>query len=312
MERLLVKQVNGLPTLALLGTGLLLCLPSATALGAPEAEFAVKATNGYEISVEGIGAQVTMTVKGRGATATYTVQGRVSPRRLKGRFGNLGRIAMRFQARGKPKRIAPPEGCQGPKRNLSEGVFVGSFRFKGERGYTQLQKKRVPGSVSTGRRWRCGSLEGSGPAAGPGGGLDRLPFWGRIHVLGAFDPKERSVFAAVGFKEVDEIDDTIFLAGTTERHGSMRIGRSALAFARARAFAAAPGLTGATVRPPRPFRGTAVFVRNADGATSWDGPLTVSLPGAEAVPLTGPGFTTDLVRPKSVAEFAALLGRPGL
>lgn len=200
MGRLPARLVNGLPAFALFGTGLWLCLSSATALGAPEAAFAVKATNGYTISVEGVGTQVTMAVKGRGATATYSVRGRVSSRQLKGRFGNLGRIAMRFQARGKPRRIAPPEGCKGLKRSLSEGVFVGSIRFKGERGYTHLQKKRIRGSLSTGRRWRCGSLEMGGSAAGPGGRLDRLPFWGRIHVLGAFDPEERSVFAAVGFR----------------------------------------------------------------------------------------------------------------
>lgn len=290
---------------------LFLCLPSARVLGAPHAEFTAKATNGYSISVWGVGVQVTMTAKGHGATATYSVRGRTSSRQLKGRFGNLGSIAMRFQARGKPKRIAPPEGCKGPKRSLSKGIFVGSIRFRGERGYTQLQKTRVRGSLSTGRRWRCGSLERSGPAAGPGGGLDRLPFWGRSHVLGAFDPKDSSVFAAVGFKEVDEIDDTIFLAGRTERHGSMRIGRSALAFARARAFAVAPDLTEATVRPPKPFNGTAVFARKADSPPEWSGPLTVSLPGAEDVPLTGPGFTTDLGRPKTFAEFTALLGIPG-
>jgi hypothetical protein len=289
---------------------LCLSLPSASAFAAPEAEFTVEATNGHTISVLGIGAKMAIVVKGNAGSATYTVRGRASSRRLSADFDELGHIDMRFQARGRPKRVEPPEGCKGTKRNLSEGVFVGSIKFNGEGDYTRLQRKRVVGSLSTGRRWRCPSGGERGALAGPGGAFDRLGLWGKVQVLGAVDRDQGAVFSVMGFEGIEDLDETIFLGGRTERLGRVRIGRAAFAFAGARAFTVAPGLTGATVRPPKPFRGTAVFVRNADGAIEWSGPLTVSLLGVGAVPLTGPAFTADLAKPRTFAEYAALLGQP--
>lgn len=310
MGRLPTKRVDGLLALALFATTLLLCLPNTAAhAAAPRAEFTLEATNGYEVSVEGSGSQVALVVIGHGGRATYWVKGRASNRQLKARFGDLGRIAVRFQPRGKPKRLAPPKRCKGRDRTLSEGVFTGTISFNGEHGYTRVAKTRASGSVRSSQAWRCGG-EGSRRGADEHSVLPLLP--PGTAVLGAFTPNSRVVFAAVLIGGSEKPDTSLFIAGTTERLGAMRIGRFALAFARPRAFAVAPELAEATVQPPKPFSGSAGFVRGSDSAIGWSGPLAVDLPGARQVALTGPSFTAELARPKSFAEFAALLGRPGL
>ncbi len=130
-----------------------------------------------------------------------------------------------------------------------------------------------------------------------------------LPALAAFTPNGRVVFLALGSGDPRELDLSIFGAGTKERRGAVRISRLAFVFARARAFAVESDLAAATARPPKPFSGTASFARDASGSTSWTGTLAVALPGAGAVPLTGPVFTADLAKPKTVAEYAALLGQ---
>lgn len=102
---------------------------------------------------------------------------------------------------------------------------------------------------------------------------------------------------------------SFFLAGTKEHRGAVRIARFTFVDARARAFTVRPSLAAALVRPPKPFSGKASFARGADDSISWTGTLSVTLPGAGTVPLTGAAFTADLAKPKTVAEYAALLGQ---
>ena len=187
-----------------------------------------------------------------------------------------------------------------------KGEFIGTVRFRGEAGYTQLTRKRVRGSTLTPSRWRCkprkGDSRGTGDADFPRFGL-------RSPVLGAFTPNGHVVFAALGFGDSKELDLCFFLAGTKEHLGSVRIARLTLVEARSRAFAVRADLAAAFVRPPKPFSGTASFARDANGSTSWTGTLNVTLPGASTVPLTGLAFTADLAKPRTFAGYAALLGQ---
>lgn len=284
-------------------------LPStnAEARSATRAEFSSKATKGYIVSVEGRGRQVALTVDGHGGRATYSVRGRASTRQLNGRFGKLGRIALRFEPSGKSRQIKPPKRCKGRNRISAVGDFIGTIRFRGERGYTRLITKRVRGSTLTPSRWRCkprkGGSRSTPDAEFPVPGLE-------IPALGAFTPNGRVVFTALGFGDPDELDLSFFLAGTKEHRGAVRIARSTLVAARSRAFAVNPDLAAATVRPPKPFSGTASFVRDANGSTNWTGALAVALPGAGAVPLTRATFTAELAKPRTFAGCAALLGQP--
>lgn len=60
----------------------------------------------------------------------------------------------------------------------------------------------------------------------------------------------------------------------------------------------APGVepVTATVGPPAPFLGSGAFSQSPGQAAAWSGSLAVELPGAGAVPLTGPGFTAAFCR----------------
>lgn len=283
-----------------------LLFTSAEAHGAARAEFSAEATNSYIVSVEGRGRQVALTVDGHGGSATYSVRGRASTRQLKGRFGKFGRIALRFEPTGKSRQIKPPKRCKGRSRIRTEGAFVGTIRFRGERGYTRLTRKRVRGSTLTPSRWRCkprkGDSRSTSDADFPQARLG-------IPVLGAFTPNGRVVFMALGFGDPKVLDLSFFLAGMKEHRGAVRIARFTLVVARARAFAVRPDLAAATVQAPKPFSGTASFARQAGGSISWTGALAVALPGAGTVPLTGTAFTADLAKPRTFAEYAALLGQ---
>jgi hypothetical protein len=52
----------------------------------------------------------------------------------------------------------------------------------------------------------------------------------------------------------------------------------------------------AAVSLPRPFAGTGSYFEESGQPPSWTGSLRVRLPGADRVPLTGPGFTAALCR----------------
>jgi len=124
--------------------------------------------------------------------------------------------------------------------------------------------------------------------------------------LGAFTPHSHVVFAAIGGSEL--LPTGFFLAGTSERHGALRINRSALAEGKPATFDVLDDLSSATVSPPKPFAGTATFKRNADGSTEWFGTLSVALPGVESTALTGPTFTANLTKPRTQQEFSELFG----
>lgn len=92
----------------------------------------------------------------------------------------------------------------------------------------------------------------------------------------------------------------------------MKIERFVVAVGKERTFMFDPGLTTATISPPKPFSGAGAFQRNPDGTTAWSGSLTVSLTGAPDFALTGPAFTADLARAKTAGELSSFLGQPGL
>lgn len=242
--------------------------------------------------------------------ASYSVSGQASGGMLRARFGDLGRVAVRFEPSGKVSRREPPRWCQGEPEVTRRGVFVGAIRFRGEGGYTEVTANRGRGSITTSPRWRCKGKDG---AAGDGAGIlveEALS----ATVLGAFAAGGEVVFATVRNDSSGEFAPVFFLAGTRQWLGPVKVERFGFGIAdqKAGTFEFDPGLTTATVSPPRPFSGSAGFQRGPDGTVAWSGSLAVSLPGAPNLALTGPAFTTDLARPKTAGELFALLGQPGM
>jgi hypothetical protein len=215
--------------------------------------------------------------------------------RIRFGLGKLGRINLRFKPDGTLDHLRPPKACKGREQVVRNGTFVGSIRFRGERDYTHVSSHRVYGTVAAPRSWKCPDASGGQVENATG-----------APILGAYAPHGRVVFAAIGGSEKSPV--RIFVAGTSERQGRLRIKRSILAEGKPTSFEALTDLSSATAAPPKPFAGTASFVRTADGSTEWSGTLSVALPGAQSTALTGSAFKADLARPRTAEEFSELFG----
>jgi hypothetical protein len=102
---------------------------------------------------------------------------------------------------------------------------------------------------------------------------------------------------AFSFRPPEKQGLTLFVAGVQEQRKRLLVSRYAFESGADQAFEVDESLTAATVAPPEPFAGSAIFQRNADGSVSWSGSLTVVLPGTARIPLTGPDWRPRLYRP---------------
>lgn len=254
-------------------------------------EFSLRSSNGYVIDLERVGRRVSLIASHRGsrffAWASYMVRGEVSSERIDARFGKLGRISVRFRTE-RVRRSQLGKSCTGKAAVTRFGVFVGTIRFRGEGGYTIVDARRAHGQVSSAIRETCPfSPFGEGVRLAKIPTLPPPELWAR--------EGRRRGFNATGFRRRDGTAASEFGASVIERRRSMRILRAVLAFGRPDAFTFTEDLYSATVRPPRPFQGEAVFERKPKGgSTSWLGTLSVSLPGREKVRLAGPRFEAEL------------------
>ena len=225
--------------------------------------------------------------------AVYTTRGRASRQGIGARFGNRGRVSVKFKPSGRMKRERPPKRCKGKPRITRFGIFVGTIRFAGEGRYTEVDAGRARGSTGTSPRWKCKPPRGGGrsSATSDDSGVD-------LSFLFASTPRGSRAVGALSLDIPAEPRTIIILAGLTERQGSIRVDRLAIRATRPRTFTFDEALISATLSPPKPFSGTATFRRNPDRSTSWTGSLSVSLPGAEKnVRLAGPRFKARLYRP---------------
>jgi hypothetical protein len=272
--------------LLLATTAPLLVLVSAgtsTALAGPGvgAAFELKATNGLTGQVATTGSSVDLVLAGHHEIAAYSVRGTVSAQGVEARFGELGRISVRFHPDGSHSGAKPGE-CVGKK--FESGVFVGTIEFRGERGYTKIDATRARGCLRHSHARATPNIPGAGASAAE---EER-----EVAIL-TVKAGTRQLRAA-GFREPDGSGQAEFTASVLERRGPMRIARAAIAPAKSPAFVFDQALGTATVSPPEPFSGTASFERHPDGSTSWTGNLSVSLLGIAPVPLTGSAFKASL------------------
>lgn len=249
--------------------------------------FSLGASNGYTVSVERRGRQVTLGAFRFGrflSAASYTVVGSASPDRIKARFGKLGRVSVRFKAK-RAKRIGPRKGCTGKPAMDRSGVFVGTIRFRGEGGYTRVAARRAQGRVIDTLKERCEfphtrrSARASASPLGP-------------PVLGASLGSRRGFGASISRRAGKR--SALYEAISFERRGRMRIFRIVFAKGREDSFTYVGDLSAATVKPPAPFEGEATFLRERRGKGSWLGSLSVSFPGRDDVPMAGSRFVAKL------------------
>lgn len=261
----------------------------------PQIEFSHATKNGYQIFFEANRGKASLTAQGHAGTVIYSGKTSLVGGRVRFSLGKLGAVNIRFEPDGSVERLRPPKSCHGREQEVRSGTFVGSIRFRGERGYTKLNSHRAHGAMAELRSWKCPDASDRHPQNAAG-----------FPVLAAYTPGDRSVFAAIGGSP--QLPIRFFVAGTLEQVGALRIQRSILTEGTRTSFEASDDLGSATVAPPKPFFGTASFVREADGTTEWSGALGVALPGAPNIALTGPAFKADLAKPRTAEEFSELLG----
>ena len=282
---------------ALLIFASLLVLPaSAMAGGGSDLKLQFTGSDGYKFSVGGYGATVVIDAskpgrsKGR-SWSTYVARGKVTTSSIHANLGSLGRVAMRFHPAGGVTYGKRHRHCVGPDRyTIQPGVFAGTFRFRGEGGYTAAEVHRVKGKVVTPRRLRCldtffEEFEASG----------KKPAKKKAKVT-RLDAFLRSGLTAILFDASERGGKAGYLAEIEQTVGSVGVFRGVFVKASPATFAFDSPLSFAGVTPPPPFSGSGSFQRTPTGAKRWTGSLAVSFPGAANVPLTDPRFKTQLTR----------------
>lgn len=273
-------------------------------------ELETQASNGYSAQVSTRGhSQVSLTLAKGEAVMALRTTGKVSRDRIEATFGDFGQISLRFEGAPKPleggpfSRGVPKPDCRGHKPSLEAGTFRGTIRFHGENDFTSIEARAAPGTVTRNYRRICET----DPRAGRFhnllenlSGRLRLTVLRSVgHVDGSTVSFQASVVnlgAIIGVKSAPTYS---FLGSTSERREGVRIVRSFRANGETRSFtysgkqAKQPN---ATVMPPKPFAGSAEYLKAQGEPASWTGPLTVRLPGRGSIELTGPDFEALLCR----------------
>lgn len=254
--------------------------------------FAVSGSHGYTISVFADTnrgrSRVLVSAVGRSGRVSVSAPADLSNEGIRADLGRYGRLDMAWVPSGQAEegktrcRTAPPTSIW-----FAVGQYVGTFSFHGEDGFTDVEVGNVDGREGWWRYEGCGYFVSEG-YPGPGFLLEAQRATSRS---APWAYRYLSVVQNRGGGEVS------FSAELGERHGDLRIERSAYAVARRGALRVARDLGRAEVRPPSPFHGLGVFDRIAKrGPGTWRGNLAVDFPGRSGVSLTGREWTASLVR----------------
>jgi len=219
--------------------------------------------------------------------AEYIARGSVTPRRIKARFGSIGQIDMGWTPTSKQEVTSEPQGdCRGRKALIQQGIWEGTFSFRGEHGYTKADVKRVSGIAVHSFREVC-----KGPDAGD---ENSTPPEETLLAHSRRGRHEVDFQAATRAARGGRIEE--FNAALTERRPKLLIRRSTFAggWAVVGQFDF-DGTTGsARVAPPKPFLGSAELDPTA--TETWHGDLVVPFLGVGPVALAGPDFKASLYR----------------
>lgn len=220
------------------------------------------------------------------------------------RIGRLGHFRGRFVPTRTETRNTTPE-CHGDPTTIEDGFFVGSFDFRGERGYTEVHSRRAPGSVTRQAAGTCTSTDERPWHESARGIRQRKEAErGELHLVAA-DERAQILFQARRQEATkDEPGQTTFETSVNgEKVGDFRVSYAADIFGfedkTAPSFQV-PNLAEppaeATIAPPAPFSGAATFHLDDPQTASWTGDLAVDLPGLGKVPLTGSGIAAGLCK----------------
>jgi len=269
---------------------------------AVDVRFGLDADHGLHATVENF-EKVTLEIERKGRFVTYEAPGEVTETGLKVRFGKLGVIDVVFQPT-KTRTDKPPKGCEGKPSISSEGFFVGTIDFTGEREYVRIEAGQAKGTLSVWREseWRCPGHRG---AMRPPQGDSRLPTLGSLRrseaeeepaTLSAFSRQCRCFFGAYAKRDRKGRGSSTFVGAEVERREGMEISRVTYANAGASAFVFDQAAGTARVDPPPPFSGNAAFKRRPHSRDLWRGAIQVPLLGDDPLSFRGQNVRASLVR----------------
>ncbi len=260
-----------------------------------------RGSHGYRVTVLGLGKHVSLLAYKGALSVSYTVRGKVTEERLEARFGNRGRVSMRLQPTEPLKEEENESGCKGKRPTTQKGIFRGTIRFRGERGFTEIRAVQASGYVYRNYRQVCKRSRRDEPswpkpseipASSLNAASDRGQWAPWFSAFREEPTKPRPNFSS-------SLEEANYIAASAERRGRMTIYRSASVTAPAETFTVTPlgaRPVSATVAPPAPFSGTAAYERDPGGAGAWSGDLRVELPGLGEVPLTGSSYRAEFCR----------------
>ncbi len=259
-----------------------------------ELEFSLPSSNGYRITVAGEPGRsgVEIKVVGAAGDVDYSTQkGKVTANSIDASFGKLGKVSMRFRPSDGTRQKLFSKKCQ-PRRPKSVssqlGEFVGTFRFRGEHGYTRALAHRADGALGDPL---TNIAMGAIPCEFRESAAERKREDESVSLQVEVRHPNVSFTAGEAFGSLRSAAGTtrsrpyLFLVIAAERSGGLSILRSTGAIGGSSAFSFDPGLTQATVAPPAPFSGSGHFRRNSSGVPEWSGNLAVELPGLGRVGL---------------------------
>jgi hypothetical protein len=132
-------------------------------------ELTLMGTNGYRITIRGSENGVLLAASRRHEGAIYFAsKGRAIGGDITAEFENLGAVSVHFRPSGRVRERKVPRGCTGrPARVFDElGAFVGTIRFRGELGYTQVRASHARGRIGPPQQHICRSGSENSAASG--------------------------------------------------------------------------------------------------------------------------------------------------
>lgn len=254
----------------------------------PTLEFTTPASDGYRLTVSGgLGergaAVVALFAERPGVSIEYGGRGRVTKDGIRASFGKLGAFDVRFHPSGRVRHIRLSRRCNYSPRHVSArlGTFVGTIRFRGERGYTVAAAGRAGGGIGS------PLAIVPEPCEPP---QEKLP----PVLLEARVPGQGFSFSAEANSPWPHQRPRFFEVASFEEKMPIPVARLVWATGPEADFVWNEALTSASVMPPPPFSGTGTLQTGADGSLSWTGSLSAQIPGLGKVHLTGPRFKPRL------------------
>jgi hypothetical protein len=250
--------------------------------------FRLPASNGYRLiaiadsqSADGKG-ELLLIVGRHDASALYLAPATVTATRIEADLGVLGAVSLDIVPSGRTRSLASCGEGEPRTTSFEPQSFRGSFAFHGEEGFTDAVSQAPREYSRLLSRLACGTSIGNGEISGGGLPGARLRLRGRhgdAHLRLQANKNSRTARAW-------------FEIALDEKRDGITISRARTLWASAGAFAYDPDLRTATIEPPAPFSGRAVFRRGA--VRDWSGDLAVDLPGRSDVSLAGAGVTATL------------------